>query len=182
MRTLDEQREEYSHQRFLAMPLTGAAVWLVVAVASLFLTPVQTVWILFVGTGSIAYIAMFVSKLTGENFLDKSKPKNTFNTLFFYSMFSSLVVFAIAIPFFLVDYTSLPLTVGILTGTMWIPFSWIIQHPIGLFHGVSRAVLVVMAWYVFPDQRFFVIPLVIVLLYAITIYVLERRWRHFQRA
>jgi len=87
MRTLDEQREEYSHQRFLAMPLTGAAVWLVVAVASLFLTPVQTVWILFIGTGSIVYIAMFVSKFTGEDFLDKSKSKNTFDTLFFIQRF-----------------------------------------------------------------------------------------------
>ncbi len=181
MRTLDEQREEYSHERFLAMPLTGAVVWLVIAVASLFLTPVQTVWILFIGTGSIVYIAMFVSKFTGEDFLDKSKPKNTFNTLFFYATISSLAIFAIAIPFFLVDYTSLPLTVGILTGTMWIPFSWIIQHPIGLIHGVSRTVLVVLAWYVFPDQRFLAIPLVIVCLYVVTIYVLEKRWRRIQR-
>ena len=155
---------------------------MMVAVASLFLTPVQTVWVLFIGTGSIVYIAMFVSKFTGEDFLDRSKPKNAFNTLFFYAMFSSLAVFGIAIPFFLEDYTSLPLTVGILTGTMWIPFSWIIQHPIGLFHGVSRTILVVLAWYLFPDQRFLVIPLVIVFLYLITIYVLEKRWRQFQRA
>ncbi|MCP4092418.1 MAG: hypothetical protein GY747_03125 [Planctomycetes bacterium] len=181
-RTLEEQREEYAHRRFLATPLTGTVVWFAVAVSSLFLSPVQTVWILFVGTGSIGYISLFVSKFTGEDFLDKSKPKNTFNSLFFYGVFSSLAVFAIAIPFFLVDYTSLPLTVGILTGTMWIPFSWIIQHPVGVIHGVSRTVFVVAAWYLFPNQRFLVIPIGIVLIYLATIYVLETRWRRLRSA
>ncbi|WP_282053428.1 hypothetical protein [Maribacter luteus] len=32
-----------------------------------------TVWVLFVATGSITYLALFFSKLTDENFLDKTK-------------------------------------------------------------------------------------------------------------
>jgi hypothetical protein len=63
-------------------------------------------------------------------------------------MGSSLAVFAIAIPFFNLDYTSLPLSVGILTGTMWIPFSWIIKHPVGLIHCIVRTLSIVVAWYV----------------------------------
>ena len=181
-RTLEEQREEFARGRFLATPLSGAIVWLLVALASVFLTPVQAVWVLFIGTGSIAYIALFVSKFTGENFLDKSRPKNTFDGLFFHTVFASLAIYAIAIPFFRADYTSLPLAVGILTGTMWIPFSWIIQHPIGIIHGVARTALVVAAWYLFPGHRFLVIPLVIVLTYLMTICVLETRWRRLQRA
>jgi len=93
-----------------------------------------------------------------------------------------LLVYAIAIPFFLKDYTSLPLTVGILSGLMWVPLSWIVQHWIGLFHGITRTLLVVAAWYLFPHARFVAIPAVIVGIYLITIFVLERRWREINGA
>jgi hypothetical protein len=85
------------------------------------------------------------------------------------------MVWAIAIPFFLKEPSSLPLTVGILTGLMWIPFSWMIEHWIGIVHGIARTVLVTAAWYLFPKDRFVVIPLVIVAMYAVTIVVLKRR-------
>lgn len=176
-RTLEEQRAEYAKRRFLAMPLAGILVWTVIAIAGFLLEPTLVVWVLFIGTGSIVYLGMFFSKFTGEDFLDKSKPKNTFDSLFFHTVFMALMVFSIAIPFFMVDYTSLPLTVGILTGLMWLPLSWAIQHWVGIFHGVSRTVLIVTAWYLFPEQRFVVIPLIIVTIYLITIYILETRWR-----
>jgi hypothetical protein len=86
-------------------------------------------------------------------------------------------VFAVAIPFFMIEPTSLPLSVGILAGLMWLPLSWIIQHWVGMFHAYARTALVTIAWYLFPDQRFVVIPLIIVIIYLITIYVLARRQR-----
>ena len=94
---------------------------------------------------------------------------------------SALLVYGIAIPFFLTEPTSLPLSVGILTGLMWVPFSGLIGHWIGLAHGVARTVLVVAAWYSFPDARFVVIPFVIVALYLVTILVLARRAGGSQR-
>ncbi|HEY8586963.1 MAG TPA: hypothetical protein VIL60_09595 [Rhodanobacter sp.] len=179
-RSLDEQRDEFSRRRFLAMPLAGALAWTVVGLAGAFGRPVVAVWSLFIGTGSITYVGMLLSRYTGENFLDKTRPRNTFDTLFFLTVAMSLLVYAIALPFFLRDYTSLPLSVGILSGLMWIPLSWVIQHWIGLFHGLGRTVLVLAAWYVFPQHRFVVIPLVIVAIYLITIRVLEMRWRALQ--
>lgn len=133
--------------------------------------------ILFIATGMIAYLGMFISRLTGENFLDKTKPKNTFDALFFYTVAMSLLVYAIGLPFYLVDHTSLPLSVGILTGLMWLPFSWIIQHRVGIFHSVVRTVLILALWYAFPQQRFVVIPFAIVAVYAFTIAIFEQRWR-----
>ncbi len=179
-RSLDEQRDEFSRRRFLAMPLAGVLAWTVVGLAGAFGTPVVAVWSLFIATGSITYVGMLLSRYTGENFLDKTRPRNTFDTLFFLTVAMSLLVYAIALPFFLRDYTSLPLSVGILSGLMWIPLSWVIQHGIGLFHGVGRTVLVLAAWYVFPQHRFVVIPLVIVAIYLVTIRVLEMRWRALQ--
>ncbi len=177
--TLDQQRELYKSRRFLAMPLAGTIMWALVGVSSLLLAPIYTVWTLFIATGCIAYLGIFLSRFTGENFLDKSRPKNTFDSLFFHSVFMSLLVYAIAIPFFRVDYTSLPLTVGILAGLMWLPLSWIIEHWIGIFHAVTRTILIVVVWYLFPQQRFLSVSVVIVLIYVITIVVLEQRWKKY---
>jgi hypothetical protein len=65
---------------------------------------------------------------------------------------------------------------------MWVPLSWILQHWIGLFHGIARTLLVVAAWYLLPHARFVAVPAVIVGIYLITIFVLERRWREINRA
>lgn len=177
LRTLEIQRSEFSKGKFLATPLSGMIMWLLVGVASFFFEDVALVWILFIATGSIVYLALFVSKFTGENYLDKSKPKNEFDTLFMYTVGQAVVVYAIAIPFFLIDYSSLPLTIGILTGTMWIPFSWIVKHWVGIFHTALRTVTIVLLWYLFPEDRFTYIPFIIVIIYLITLVILNKRYR-----
>jgi hypothetical protein len=176
-RSLDAQRAEYTRRRGLAMPLAGMIVWTLIGIGGALLPPILAVWSLFIGTGFIAWLGMMLSRFTGENFLDKNKPKNAFDNFFFHCVAMALLVYAIAIPFFRVDYTSLPLTVGILAGLMWLPLSWIIQHWVGIFHAVARTLLVTAAWYLAPHQRFVVIPAVIVGLYGVTIIILEQRWR-----
>jgi hypothetical protein len=182
LRSLDEQRVEFAGRRGLAMPLAGSMVWTLIGIAGAILPPILAVWSLFIGTGLIAYLGMMLSRFTGENFLDKNKPKNAFDGLFFHCVAMALLVYAIAIPFFRVDYTSLPLTVGILAGLMWVPLSWIIGHWVGIFHTVTRTILVTLAWYLAPHQRFVVIPAVIVGVYGVTIVILEQRWRAIRRS
>ena len=181
-RTLEQQKEEFKQSKLLASPIAGTIAWLIVGISGLFCQDAISVWVLFIATGSIVYLAMGISKLTGENYLDKSKPSNTFNKLFFLTVAQSLLVYAIAIPFFLQDYTSLPLTVGILTGLMWLPLSWIIDHWVGLFHSITRTILIVALWYLFPLQRFIVIPFAIVLIYIISIIILHKRNKTLEKS
>lgn len=176
-RTLEEQREEYSRRRFLATPLAGIIAWTIAGVAGATLSEFYAVWVLFIATGSIVYLSILISKITGENFIDKNKPKNEFDRLFLFTVVQSALVYAIAIPFFLLDHESLPMTIGILTGLMWIPFSWIIKHWVGFFHTLIRIALVVSLWYLFPDARFTAIPAAIILVYIVTILILEIRRR-----
>jgi hypothetical protein len=128
LRTLDEQRREFARRRGLAMPLAGMIAWAIVGVAGAFLPPVLKVWVLFGVTGSILFLGIFLSRFTGEDFLDKQRPRNVFDSLFLHTVAMAVLVYAIAIPFFQEDYTSLPLSVGILSGLMWLPLSWIIGH------------------------------------------------------
>lgn len=174
-RTLEEQRIEFTNGKFLATPLAGSIAWLIVGIAGLILPMQVTVWVLFLATGCIVYFGMFISKFTGENFLDKTKPKNEFDKLFFFTVGQAILVYSIAIPFFIVDYSSLPLTVGILTGLMWLPFSWIINHWVGIFHSITRTILVLLLWYLLPEYRFVAIPFAIVLIYIATILILQSR-------
>ena len=175
IRTLEEQKEEFKRSKLLATPIAGLLAWLIVGIGGLFLSTTGKVWVLFISTGSIVYLGMFVSKFTGENFLDKSKPKNTFDKLFFFTVGQAVLVYSIAIPFFLVDYSSLPLTVGILTGLMWLPLTWIIDHWVGVFHAIARTITVLILWYLLPQQRFVAIPFAIVIIYIITIAILMNR-------
>ena len=181
-RPLDEQRREFAQRRGLAMPLAGMVAWGVVGVGGVFLPPAPEVWLLFGATGSILVLGIFFSRFTGENFLDKQRPKNVFDGLFLHTVAMAVLVYAVAIPFFQENYTSLPLSVGILSGLMWLPFSWIIGHWVGAFHTLARTTLITAVWYVFPHTRFIVVPAVIVAVYAVTIIVPEVRWRRIHRA
>ena len=179
-RTLEEQRREFAERRSLAIPLAGMVAWAVVGVGGVLAPPSLQPWILFGATGAILYLGLFFSRFTGENLLDKQRLPNVFDGLFLRCVFMAVLVHAIAIPFFRADSTSLPLSVGILTGLMWLPFSWIVGHWVGTFHTLARTTLVTASWYLFPTARFVAIPAAIVAVYAVTIVILEIRWRHIR--
>jgi hypothetical protein len=175
MESLEQQRLEFANRKILATPLSGLIAWLFVGISGLIFPDRTTVWVLFIATGGIVYLALFISKLTGENFLDKTKPKNEFDQLFLFTVIQAVLIYAVAIPFFMKDYTSLPLTVGILTGTMWMPFTWVIKHWVGAFRAILRTVVVLSLWYIFPEDRFVAIPFAIVVVYLITLFILYKR-------
>ena len=174
-RTLEEQKEEFKRGKLIATPIAGMIAWFVIGIGGIFLSPTGQALLLFIATGSIVYLGMFISKFTGENFMDQSKPENTFDKLFIFTAGQALLVYAIAIPFFLVEHSSLPLSVGILSGLMWLPLTWIIDHWVGVFHAVIRTVVVLALWYLLPDYRFVAIPFAIVIIYVISIAILMNR-------
>lgn len=173
---LNIARERFKQRRFLNMPLAGLLAWACIGLGGIFLdSPQAKTWLLFIATGSIVYIAMLLSKVTGDPFFQKEK--NPFDKLFFYSISMSLLVYGIAIAFFMQDYRSLPMSVGILTGLMWLPFSWIVEHWVGTFHTLIRTLLITLAWFLYPDQSYVTIPMIIVSVYLVSIWALEQRWR-----
>ena len=176
--SLDQQHAAFVRQRFLAMPIAGTIAWAGIGVASLVLpSDVARAWSVFIGTGMIFYIGLGIARLTGEDLMGRKKESPFFDRVFFSAIVMAVAVYAIAIPFFRADHTSLPLSVGILAGLMWIPFSALVSHWVGYFHAGARTVLCLAAWYLYPTQRFLVIPIVIVAVYLVTILVLEKRFQ-----
>ena len=157
------------------MPIAGTIAWTIVGIGGVYLNTRAASLLLFGATGSIFYLALLVAKFTGEDILGKHQPANLFDRILFLTLVMAFLVFAISIPFFLVDPTSLPLSVGVATGLMWLPFSVMIRHWVGFFHAITRTILVVAAWYLFPSQRFVIIPAIIVAVYLVTLRALATR-------
>ena len=81
--SLDQQLQEFRQRRFLATPLSGAIVWFILIFTGLFLPSKAQVLAVFVGTGSIVYLALLVSRFTGERLkFQSNKQRNFFDTLF----------------------------------------------------------------------------------------------------
>lgn len=173
-RRLSELRAEFGRSRFLAMPIAGAVAWSAAGVFGATLPARQASIALFLCLPAVFPLGLLFARFTGED-LFGTKSHNELDSLFLLGLLMANLVWAIAIPFWMLEPSSLPLSAGILAGLMWIPFSWIIQHWIGIFHSLTRTVLVVAAWFVFPDQRFVVIPAVIVVVYVISILALATR-------
>jgi hypothetical protein len=173
--TLDELRAEFGKSRMIAMPIAGTIAWTATGICGAVLPLGLAAWALFICTGMTFGLAVLIAPLVGEDLLGRKGEKTELDDLFLLTILMANLAWAIAIPFFMVHPSSLPLSVGILAGLMWVPFSWMIRHWIGLFHGIARAVLVVAAWYLFPAHRFVVIPAIIVVIYLISIYVLATR-------
>ncbi|WP_438864777.1 DUF7010 family protein [Neptunicella sp.] len=176
-RTLDFQRREYTRRRFFSLPLASAIVWFFIGLLSAVASNEVASVILVIGIACIPLLNKMVTSLTGENLIRDSRPTNCFDQLYLCSFAMSLVGLCISLPFFLIDKTSLPLTVGILTGLPWLTHAWITRFWIGIFHTLTRSILVLVGWYIFPDYRFTLVPMIIVSVYVATIYVLELRWR-----
>lgn len=175
--TLDEQHAAFLRSRFLAMPIAGTIAWTTIGIAGATLPLSGAVWAVFIGTGSIFYLGLAVARFTGEDLLGRKTKGNFFDRVFMSSIAMAVLVYAIAIPFFLVQPASVPLSVGILAGLMWLPFSALVGHWVGYFHGIARTALIVAAWYAFPAprMRFTIIPAIVVGVYLVTIAILVRR-------
>ncbi|AXT39382.1 hypothetical protein D1814_12195 [Alteromonas sp. BL110] len=175
--SLEQQREDFKRKRFIAMPLAGVFVWALLGMSALFVSELIITWMLYIGTGAIFYLGAGLSYLTGERFFAKNAVKNSFDRLFFVGMFMSLLVFAIALPVAAIDHTTVPLSIGILAGLMWMPLSWAIEHWVGYFHTIARTFGIVVAWYLFPEARVEAISAVIVAVYIVSLITLERRYQ-----
>ena len=177
-KTLDQQLIEFRSKRYLAMPLSGAIIWALIGGLSFVLTPYQQVMATFIGTGSIIYLAMAISRLTGENIsFQKNTERNWFDTIFLAAVGMSFLVFAISIPLFMENYLALPFALAVQTGLMWLVFGVVAKAPVAYVHTMVRTVACVAAYLTMPQHSFWLQPLIVVICYGFTIPVLEMRYR-----
>ncbi len=169
--TLAELRLHFARQRPIAVPIAGAICWAVAGVFGAVL-PVSSASIaMFICVGMIFPLSLLVGRVVHENVMARDE----LSDLLFKSIMAASLFWAVVIPFYIVDRSSVPLTLGIIFGVPWMILGWIIRHWIGSFHAIARTVLIVVAWFLLPEYRFVAIPGIIVIIYLISILVLATR-------
>jgi len=177
-KSLEQYRQEFKQKKLITTPLAGMIVWAILGTMSLFIPAQKMVLPFYIGTGSIFYLALFISKFTGEKLIAKKGEMNPFDSLFLYTVVMSLMCFAIVVPFIQENHLALPMAIGIISGLMWLPISWTLEHKVGIYHTVSRTLSLVLVWYIAPEQSFVLVPFIIVIIYLFSIYALYKRWQN----
>jgi hypothetical protein len=172
--TLDEYRNEFeqSSNRSVSMPMAGTIIWGLVAFLSTQFDEKIALYILLFATGGIFPIALVIAKIRKENLVSSSNPLAKLMGL---CILMVNLLWAVHIPLLLNAPEFVPLSLGIGLGLHWVVYSWIVKHSLGLIHAVLRSILIVLAWYLFPNDRLLTISSVIVLTYLITIFQMLTR-------
>jgi hypothetical protein len=172
--TLYDLRLAYEQEtnRSLSMPLAGAFVWLVIAGFGYLLPEKRATVLMLFGTGLIFPVALLIAKFRRENLTGRLNP---LSRLMGMSVLMVNLLWAVHLPLVLGAPRFLPLSLGIGLGIHWIVYSWIIQHPVGLIHAILRTGLIVTVWSAFPTHRMLTVPVVIVLVYLISLVLMVRR-------
>ena len=122
-RSLNDLRAKFGRSPLIAMPIAGTIAWAVAGVLGAFLREGPASIAPFFCTGAIFPLGVLIGRFTGEDLLGGF---NTELDRLFMSILMANLVWAIAIPFWLIEPSSLPLSAGVLAGLMWVPLSWMI--------------------------------------------------------
>lgn len=172
--TLDEYRREFERQanRSISMPLAGMIVWFAMAIFSVAFTEANLSLILLFAMGSIFPIALVIAKFRGEELLAADNPLAKLMGL---CVLMVNLLWALHIPLYIFVPEFIPLSLGVGLGLHWVIYSWIIQHPVGIYHAVLRALSLLAVWFIFPDYRFLAICIAVVLMYLVSTYLMLTR-------
>jgi hypothetical protein len=174
MSTLNEIRVDFEHQmnRSMSMPLAGMVVWLLVAIAGLFLPIYESTLVMLLATGAIFPLALLFAKFRNERLVSSSNPLAKLMGL---CVLMVNLLWAVHVPLLLNAPQFVPLSLGIGLGLHWIVYSWIIQHPLGTIHAVMRTLLIIGVWLAFPTRQVAAVGFVIVLVYGISLLQMSKR-------
>jgi len=172
--TLEEYRNDFeiATNKSVSMPIAGAIVWFIVALLSTQFSERTGTIILLFGSGAIFPIGLLVAKIRKEDLMSSSNP---LAKLMGMSVLMVNLLWAIHIPLFLYAPEFVPMSIGIGLGIHWIIYSWIVQHPVGTIHAITRTILITIMWFAFPEQRLLAIGLVIVFVYSVSIWQMSKR-------
>lgn len=164
--------EQTSH-RAVSFPIAGAIVWCVIGIASLCLSNYHSILFMLFASGAIFPLALLVAKFRKEDVMSSENP---FSKLLAFGVLMVNLLWAVHVPLMMKAPQFVPLSVGIGLGLHWVIYSWIVQHPVGLIHSISRTVLCVLVWLFLPPEQLLTgIATVIVVCYAVSIYTMLTR-------
>jgi len=162
----------------VALPVAGAIYWIVLSVAGLYLNDRLWCLLAFASSGLIFPLGLLLQRPTRSSAVNKT----AFGMLLFAALFSMLCFWGVTIPLFYSAREFVPLSLGFGMSLHWPVIGWMYGRTI-LFslHTAVRTVAIIALWYIYPDDRFTVLPAAIAAIYlatAIAIAIDVARYRH----
>ena len=150
------------------VPMAGMAYWLAVAAASQFLAPPTQLLFAFVASGAIFPLALFFAALFRNPFMKDRAAATSVLLPAFISMLLFWPMIVVAVAAGQPDLALVILAIGM--SIHWPVIGWSYGRT-WLFsaHSILRALVVMGLWLALPEQRFFVIPLSVAVIYAMTV-------------
>lgn len=100
--------------------------------------------------------------------------KSPLSSLLLPALMTMMLSWPIIIVTSLSNKTVVPLTLAIGMGLHWPAIGWLYGSRTCLLHAPVRAVLVTTCWFCLPDERFTVLPLVVAVVYVVSVWGLRR--------
>ncbi|MEO1135243.1 MAG: hypothetical protein AAFW68_01370 [Pseudomonadota bacterium] len=177
--TIEALRERLKRERLaqyvrlrggFSIPIAGAIYWLVLGLLGYRLELSDWAIVAFFGSGAIFPLALLLSKLLNNPFMKDTSPVDGVILPAFISMllfWSFIVAAAQTAP------SLIPLILAIGMSLHWPVIGWSYGRIfIYSAHAVTRAVISVLIWFVFPDERLTWLPMSVAAIYAITVVVI----------
>ncbi len=157
----------------IALPAAGTIYWLGLMIAGIYLTPRNWFPIAAFTSGLIFPLGLLLAKPLKSDIMIKS----VFNNLLLPAFTCMLMFWSLAIAGASSDISFFPLALAIGMGIHWPIIGWMYGGRVFIWHGIVRAVGCVVLWYLFPEQRFVIIPAFVAMVYFITVFGIRREVR-----
>jgi hypothetical protein len=150
--SLNELRGDFLATSTQSMPIAGMIFWTVIAVAALYVSPVQLSYMVLFGSGMIFPLGVLIDRMTGRK-MRRASTANPVTQLFMQSLGLVVLVWPLVILGARLAHHANLIVLGgaILMGIIWIPYGWAADDPVGLQHAVGRSVLSYAAYWFAPD-------------------------------
>ncbi len=136
-----------------SMPLAGTIYWLIVGIASLYVTPNAVAYIVLLGSGMILPAGLMIDKLRRGGKPRPGDAKNPLSAMFI----KSTAVVLLLWPFVIIaanvakDPNLIVLGGAVLMALVWIPYGNLADDPVGMQHAIARPAACYLAYGFAPE-------------------------------
>lgn len=170
---LGDLRQDFLDNSTQSLPIAGMIFWTVAAVASQVLVPVQLAYFVGFGSGMVFPLGVLIDRLRGRDMMKKSD--NPVLSMFMRGIVMAVLLWPLVIIAGLGNPPIIVLGAAILMGIVWIPYGWAADDPVGLRHGLGRALLSYAAYlFVAEPWKTTAICLVVLISYTYSMLFMRR--------
>ena len=162
-----EERKDYfiKANGGISLPAAGVIYWLAFGIAGFYLPKDLWTYAAFFASGLMFPIGMLLSKPLKSNLMVKS----ALASVVFPALLSMLMTWPITIAATFINLDLVPLSLAIGMAMHWPVIGWMYNCKSCLIHAFARGILVTAVWFILPEYRFTIVPILVSVIYFITI-------------